>query len=232
MSTETELMELMELSSEARRLIAHCDATGHFVSDSRAALICGVNLRNLTRTLAPAVFHGKLRRVRDESGVMGYRIAVNECAQEPQNGTATPQTHDSQYHRSHEPEKSPTGPEIKSSRTGLDVCLDQKAGKPVAAKSPAKRSRRLPPLDWLAMPMRLEPKVDGRATSQKRTWDPLFEALAAQQITGGLLPTKRLPPEYGGAVQAAASTWNKERKDGKKIRVARLPDAAVVQREI
>ena len=44
--------------------------------------------------------------------------------------------------------------------------------------------------------------------------------------------TKRLPPAYGGAVQAAASTWNKERKDGKKIRVARLPDAAVVQREI
>lgn len=219
MSTETELMELMELSSAARQLIAHCDATGHFVSDSRAALICGVNLRNLTHTLAPAVFHGKLRRVRDESGVMGYRIAVNECAQEPQNGTATPQ-------------KSPTGPEIKSSRTGLDVCLDQKAGKPVAAKSPAKRSRRLPPLDLAAIPMGLEPKVDGRATSQKRTWDPLFEALAAQQITGGLLPTKRLPPEYGGAVQAAASTWNKERKDGKKIRVARLPDAAVVQREI
>ena len=63
MSTETELMELMELSSAARQLIAHCDATGHFVSDSRAALICGVNLRNLTHTLAPAVFHGKLRRV-------------------------------------------------------------------------------------------------------------------------------------------------------------------------
>lgn len=232
MSTET---ELMELSSAARRLIAHCSATGHFVADSRAAVICDVNIRNLVQTLAPAVEAGQLRRVRDASGVMGYRLPANEVAEssvESRNGTATAQAQAEQYHRSHEPEKSPTGPEIKSSRTGLDVCLDQKAGKPVAAKSPAKRSRRLPSLDLAAIPMGLEPKVDGRATSQKRTWDPLFEALAAQQITGGLLPTKRLPPEYGGAVQAAASTWNKERKDGKKIRVARLPDAAVVQREI
>jgi len=229
MSTET---ELMELSSAAQRLIAHCSATGNFVTDSRAALICGVNLRNLVHTLAPAVEAGQLRRVRDESGVMGYRIAVNECGQDSRNGTATPQTQADTYQRSHEPEKSPTGPEIKSSRTGLDVRLDPKAGKPVAAKAPAKRARRLPPLDFAAIPMGLEPKVDGRSTSQKRIWDPLFDVLAAQQITGGLLPTKRLPPEYGGAVQAAASTWNKERKDGKKIRVARLPDAAVVQREI
>ena len=232
MSTET---ELMELSSAARRLIAHCSATGHFVADSRAAVICDVNIRNLVQTLAPAVEAGQLRRVRDASGVMGYRLPANEVAEssvESRNGTATAQAQAEQYQRSHWQEKSPTGPEIKSSRTGLDVCLDQKAGKPVAAKSPAKRSRRLPPLDLAAIPMGLEPKVDGRATSQKRTWDPLFEALAAQQITGGLLPTKRLPPEYGGAVQAAASTWNKERKDGKKIRVARLPDAAVVQREI
>lgn len=229
MSTET---ELMELSSAAQRLIAHCSATGNFVTDSRAALICGVNLRNLVHTLAPAVEAGQLRRVRDESGVMGYRIAVNECGQESRIATATPQTQSDQYQRSHEPEKSPTRPEIKSARTGLDVHTDQKSGKPAPSVTAAKRARRLPLLDLAAIPMGLEPRVDGRATSQKRTWDPLFEALAAQQITGGLLPTKRLPPEYGGAVQAAASTWNKERKDGKKIRVARLPDAAVVQREV
>ena len=200
MSTET---ELMELSSAAQRLIAHCSATGHFVADSRAALICGVNLRNLVHTLEAAVDAGQLRRVRDESGAMGYRIAVNECGQDSRNGTATPQTQS-----------------------------DPKSGKPAPSMTAAKRARRLPLLDLAAIPMGLEPRVDGRATSQKRIWDPLFEALAAQQITGGLLPTKRLPPEYGGAVQAAASTWNKERKDGKKIRVARLPDAAVVQREI
>lgn len=229
MSTET---ELMELSSAAQRLIAHCSATGNFVTDSRAALICGVNLRNLVHTLAPAVEAGQLRRVRDSSGVMGYRLPASECGEGERNQAATTQTQVEQYQRSHEPEKSPTGPEIKSSRTGLDVRLDPKAGKPVAAKAPAKRARRLPPLDFAAIPMGLEPKVDGRSTSQKRIWDPLFDVLAAQQITGGLLPTKRLPPEYGGAVQAAASTWNKERKDGKKIRVARLPDAAVVQREI
>lgn len=229
MSTET---ELMELSSAAQRLIAHCSATGHFVTDSRAALICGVNLRNLVHTLEPAVDAGQLRRVRDESGVMGYRIAVNECGQDARNGTATPQTQADQYQRSHEPEKSPTRPEIKSARTGLDVHTDPKTGKQAPSMTAAKRARRLPLLDLAAIPMGLEPRVDGRATSQKRIWDPLFEALASQQIMGGLLPTKRLPPEYGGAVQAAASTWNKERKDGKKIRVARLPDAAVVQREI
>lgn len=98
MSTET---ELMELEYAARRLIAHYDATGHFVSDSRAALICGVNLRNLTHTLDPAVFHGKLRRVRATNQASWATGSPSTNApREPQNGTATPQTHDSQYHRS------------------------------------------------------------------------------------------------------------------------------------
>ena len=223
MSTET---ELMELSSAAGRLIAHCSATGHFVADSRAAVICNVPLRNVVHTLETAVEAGQLRRVRDSSGVMGYRLPASECGEGERNQAATTQTQVEQYHQ------SPTRPEIKSARTGLDVHTDLKTGKPAPSMTAAKRARRLPPLDWAAIPMGLEPKVDGRTTSQKRIWDPLFDALAARQITGGLLPTKRLPPEYGGAVQAAASTWNKERKDGKKIRVARLPDAAVVQREI
>ncbi len=235
MSTETELMELMELSSAARRLIAHCSATGHFVADSRAAVVASVPLRNLVHAMEHAVEAGQLRRVRDSSGILGYRVPFNEAAEsgaDSRNGTATAQTQVEQYQRSHGQEKSPTGPQNESAKTSREARVEPKPGNTVAAKSPAKRSRRLPPLDLAAIPMGLEPKVDGRATSQKRTWDPLFEALAAQQITGGLLPTMRLPPEYGGAVQAAASTWNKERKDGKKIRVARLPDAAVVQREI
>lgn len=230
MSTETDTT----LSREARRLIAHCSATGHFVADSRAAVICEVNIRNLVQTLEHAVEAGQLRRVRDSSGILGYRVPFNEAAEsgvEGRNGTATAQTQVEQYQRSHGQEKSPTGPQNESTRTGLATAIDPKSGKPTATKSPVKRARRLPPLNFAALPIGFEPKVDGRATSQKRTWDPLFEALAAQEISAGNLPTKRLPPEYGGAVQAAANTWNKARKDGKRIRVARLPDAAVVQRE-
>lgn len=128
-----------------------------------------------------------------------------------------------------EPENRPPGPEIKSSLTGLDVCPGPEGRQAGGGQVPGEAIAQLPPLDLAAIPMGLEPKVDGRATSQKRT-DPLFEALAAQQITGGLLPICLLAPST--AVQAAASTWNKEGKDGKKIRVVRLPDAAVVQREI
>lgn len=232
MSTET---ELMELSGAARRLIAHCSATGHFVADSRAAVVASVPLRNLVQTMEHAVEAGQLRRVRDASGVMGYRAPSNEATErsaEGRKGAATAQTQVEQYQRSHGQEKSPTGPQNDSARAGLDVAIDPKSGMPVATSAKVKRAHRLPPLDLSAFPISFEPKVDGRATSQKRTWDPLFEAMAAQEISSGNLPTKRLPPEYGGAVQAAASTWNKERKDGKKIRVARLPDAAVVQREI
>lgn len=231
MSTDTDI----DLSREARRLIAHCSATGHFVADSRAAVICEVNIRNLVQTLAPAVEARQLRRVRDASGVMGYRLPANEAAEsgaDSRNGTATAQTQVEQYQRSRGQEKSPTGPQNESTRTGLATAIDPKSGKPVATSAKVKRAQRLPQLDLAAIPISFEPKVDGRATSQKRTWDPLFEALAAQEISAGNLPTKRLPPEYGGAVQTAANQWNKARKDGKRIRVARLPDAAVVQREI
>ena len=231
MSTETDTT----LSREARRLIAHCSATGHFVADSRAAVVASVQLRNLVQAMEHAVEAGQLRRVRDSSGVMGYRVPSNETTEgsaEGRNGTATTQTQVEQYQRSHGQEKSPTGPQNKPARSGLDMAIDPKSGNPAAAKGPAKRAHRLPPLNFAALPISFEPKVDGRATSQKRTWDPLFEALAAQEISSGNLPTKRLPPEYGGAVQAAANTWNKARKDGRRIRVARLPDAAVVQREV
>lgn len=210
MSTDTDI----DLSREALRLIAHCSATGHFVADSRAAVVASVPLRNLVQAMEPAV----------EAG---------ECGSGGRNGAATAQTQASQYQRSHAPQKSHAGPEIESARTGLDISLGPTSGKPVATKTNAKRAHRLPPLDLDAIPISFEPKVDGRATSQKRrTWDPLFEALAAQEISSGNLPTKRLPPEYGGAVQAAANTWNKARKDGRRIRVARTSSATVVQREV
>lgn len=231
MSTDTDI----DLSREARRLIAHCSATGEFVADSRAAVVASVPPRNLVQTMEHAVEAGQLRRVRDSSGILGYRVPFNEAAEssaESRNGTATAQTQAEQYRRSHGQEKSPTGLQNESTRTGLDMAIDPKSGKPAATKAPAKRAHKLPQLDLAAIPISFEPKVDGRATSQKRTWDPLFEALAAQEISAGNLPTKRLPPEYGGAVQTAANQWNKARKDGKRIRVARLPDAAVVQREI
>ena len=233
MSTDTDTDT--DLSREALRLIAHCSATGEFVADSRAAVVASVPLRNLVQTMEHAVEAGQLRRVRDSSGILGYKVPFNEAAEsgeDSRNGTATARTQVEQYQRSHGQEKSPTGPQNKPARSGLDMAIDPKSGKPVATSAKVKRAHRLPPLDLDAIPISFEPKVDGRATSQKRTWDPLFEALAAQEISAGNLPTKRLPPEYGGAVQAAANQWNKAHKDGKRIRVARLPDAAVVQREI
>lgn len=233
MSTETDTD--IDLSREARRLIAHCSATGEFVADSRAAVVASVPLRNLVQTMEHAVEAGQLRRVRDASGVMGYRLPASEateCSSEGRKGTATAQTQVSQYQRSHAPEKSPVGPQNDSARTGLDVAIDPKSGKPVATSAKVKRAHRLPPLDLDAIPISFEPKVDGRSSAQNRKWDPLFEALAAQEISSGNLPTKRLPSEYGGAVQAAANTWNKARKDGRRIRVARTSSATVVQREV
>ena len=221
----------IDLSPAAKGLLDHCRKTGNFVADSRASALFDVPLRVLAITMQPAVDSGLLKRVRDPSGVMGYRASVDECLRDQRNGTATAQTQVSQYQRSHAPEKSPAGPQNDSARTGLDVAIDPKSGKPVATSAKVKRAHRLPPLDLDAIPISFEPKVDGRATSQKRTWDPLFEALAAQEISSGNLPTKRLPPEYGGAVQAAANTWNKARKDGKRIRVARTSSATVVQLE-
>ena len=188
----------IELSEAARRLIEHCKDTGHFVADSRAAVICQINIRNLVQALEPAVESGELRRVRDPSGVMGYRSRVDETLQRI--ATATPRT-----------DAQPKPPEIA----------------PTARRT---NPRRLPVLDISTLPITMEPHIDGRATSKRRTWDALLDTLAAEPIRDGKYPTRRLPPEYGGALQSAAAAWTKARKDGKKIRVARLADAAVVQR--
>lgn len=230
MSTETDI----DLSREARRLIAHCSATGHFVADSRAAVICDVNIRNLVQTLAPAVEAGQLRRVRDASGVMGYRLPADEAAEssaESRNGTATAQTQAEQYRRSHGQEKSPTGPQNASAGTGLEARLVNGVPSHAPKRGKGGRYAALPDVDIAALTVRMAPRFDGRAHSQRSKWGALFDALASREIDGDLLPTIDLPPEYGDALGAAAAYWNKARKDGRRIRVARTSSATVVQLE-
>ena len=77
----------IDLSPAAQGLLDHCRKTGNFVADSRASALFDVPLRVLAITMQPAVDSGLLKRVRDPSGVMGYRASVDECLRDQRNGT-------------------------------------------------------------------------------------------------------------------------------------------------
>lgn len=206
------------LSREALRLIARCSATGNFVADSRAAVICDVQIRNLTQVLEPAVAAGALRRVRDVSGVLGYKLPVDEtggCIQEQRIATAAPQTQQDQYQRSQEQEKSPVEPQI-----------------PKRPRVKAGQFKPLPELDLSKLAVKMAPKYDGRAHIQRCKWFDLFDKLAENDVDGDKLPTLEIPPEYGGAVGASAPDWNRARTDGKRIRISRNKTVTVVQLEM
>jgi hypothetical protein len=208
------------LSPAAQGLLDHCRNTGNFVADSRASMLFDVPLRVLTLTMQPAVDSGLLKRVRDPSGVMGYRAAVDECLQDQRNGTATAQTQANQYQGSQEQTEAP--------KTPLN---DPPPSKPKSTRGAAGQFTPLPELDLSSVQITLAPRFDGRSHGKRSRWYDLFDKLAESDPVGDQLPTATVPAEYGNALSTASAGWNKARKDGKRISVSRTVNGVVLQLE-